>query len=362
MATETESWECVEECTPRSESEDSCGIIVSYSASRSASRLGSRGSNGRSRGSHPDRLYINMAERMEQRKQRRQELEMRYECARKQQEEEKRVKEELKLTLEKLQRKATAEQNRAAQRRQKQLEREAQQRRELFRQQRELASLHSFRRVLLHFGLRPWYRFLVQCRRNVKTAELNYDHFLMKRTLKWLHTRSIEGRSSSKQRARSLALCAQGFQDRWRLRYFWLYWLEGRRGDHLHQQFLLKRACKALREIFEYRRKLDQIGDERNRFRLLSGSWSKWTLHVRKEKSAELLKYLEIEQIASLHWQRVTYVRILKAWKDGMEVVRYEKERTQHKAETWTKIHFWLGEHNENTGKIDKVEPHRSKQ
>ena len=44
---------------------------------------------------------------------------------------------------------------------------------------------------------------------------------------------------------------------------------------------------------------------------------------------------------------RVTYVRILKAWKDGMEVVRYEKERTQHKAETWTKIHFWLGEHNE---------------
>ena len=43
MATETESWECVEECTPRSESEDSCGIIVSDSASRSASRLGSRG-------------------------------------------------------------------------------------------------------------------------------------------------------------------------------------------------------------------------------------------------------------------------------------------------------------------------------
>ena len=86
-------------------------------------------------------------------------------------------------------------------------------------------------------------------RKNVKTAELNYDHFLMKRTLKWLHTRSIEGRSSSKQRARSLALCAQGFQDRWRLRYFWLYWLEGRRGDHLHQQFLLKRACKALREV-----------------------------------------------------------------------------------------------------------------
>lgn len=59
-----------------------------------------------------------------------------------------------------------------------------------------------------------------------------------------------------------------------------------------------------LLQILEYRRRLDQIGDERNQFRLLSGSWSKWTLHVRKGKSAELLKYLEIEQIASLHWQR----------------------------------------------------------
>lgn len=126
MATETESWECVEESTPRSESEDSCGIIVSDSASRSMSRLGSRGSNGRARGSHPDRLYVSMAQRMQQRKQRRQELEMRYECARKQQEEEKRVKEELKLTLEKLQRKAVAEQNRAAHRRQKQVPLEVQ--------------------------------------------------------------------------------------------------------------------------------------------------------------------------------------------------------------------------------------------
>jgi hypothetical protein len=43
MATETESWECMEESTPRSESEDSCGITVSDSASRSMSRLGSRG-------------------------------------------------------------------------------------------------------------------------------------------------------------------------------------------------------------------------------------------------------------------------------------------------------------------------------
>jgi hypothetical protein len=61
-----------------------------------------------------------------------------------------------------------------------------------------------------------------------------------------------------------------------------------------------------LLQVLEYRRKLDQIGDERNQFRLLSGSWSKWTLHVRKEKSAKLLKYLEIDQIASLHWQRYT--------------------------------------------------------
>jgi hypothetical protein len=44
---------------------------------------------------------------------------------------------------------------------------------------------------------------------------------------------------------------------------------------------------------------------------------------------------------------RVTYVRILKAWKDGMRIVRYEKKRTQHKAEAWTKIHFWLDEHKE---------------
>ena len=43
MAAETESWECVEESTPRSESEDSYGIIVSDFASRSMSRLGSRG-------------------------------------------------------------------------------------------------------------------------------------------------------------------------------------------------------------------------------------------------------------------------------------------------------------------------------
>lgn len=43
-------------------------------------------SKGRAGSSNPDRLYISMAERMEQRKQRRQELEMRYECARKQQE------------------------------------------------------------------------------------------------------------------------------------------------------------------------------------------------------------------------------------------------------------------------------------
>jgi hypothetical protein len=132
--------------------------------------------------------------------------------------EEKRVKEELKLTLEKLQRKAVAEQNRAAHRRQKQvplevqvirlhhsgklltltlivagpiacasgaqltlcsismkltlefcygvvqLESEAQQRRELLRYQRELAGLHSLRRSLLHYGLRPWHRFLLQCR------------------------------------------------------------------------------------------------------------------------------------------------------------------------------------------------------
>lgn len=48
----------------------------------------SAGSNGRTRPStsHPDRHYVSMAERMEQRKQRRHELEMRYECARKQQE------------------------------------------------------------------------------------------------------------------------------------------------------------------------------------------------------------------------------------------------------------------------------------
>ena len=43
MATETDSWECMEESTPRSGSEDRCGIIVCDSTSRSVSRLGSRG-------------------------------------------------------------------------------------------------------------------------------------------------------------------------------------------------------------------------------------------------------------------------------------------------------------------------------
>lgn len=57
----------------------------------SESKIRSAGSDnfGRARDRNsklPDRLYISMAERMEQRKQRRQELEMRYECARKQQE------------------------------------------------------------------------------------------------------------------------------------------------------------------------------------------------------------------------------------------------------------------------------------
>lgn len=86
-------------------------------------------------------------------------------------------------------------------------------------------------------------------RKMVKTAAMNYDRLLMKRTLKWLHRRRIEGKSSPKLRARTLALRAQGFQERWRLRYFWLYWIEGRRGDHHYQQFLLKRSCKALREV-----------------------------------------------------------------------------------------------------------------
>lgn len=30
-----------------------------------------------------------------------------------------------------------------------------------------------------------------------------------------------------------------------------------------------------------------------------------------------------------------------------MGVMQYEKKRTRHKAEAWTKIHFWLDEHKE---------------
>ena len=106
--------------------------------------------------------------------------------------------------------------------------------------------------MLLELGLENTFSdimFLLGQRKIAETAELNYDRLLMKRALKWLHIRHIEGKSSPKQRARSLAVCAQGFQDRWRLRYFWLCWIEGRQGDHLYQQLLLKRSCKALREV-----------------------------------------------------------------------------------------------------------------
>lgn len=104
----------------------------------------------------------------------------------------------------------------------------------------------------LELGLKIYttdFMFLLAHRKSVNTAELNYDRLLTKRALKWLHIRHIEGKSYPKKRARSLAVSAQGFQDKWRLRYFWHYWLEGRRGDHLHQQLLLKRSCKALKEV-----------------------------------------------------------------------------------------------------------------
>jgi len=64
--------------------------------------------------------------------------------------------------------------------------------------------------------------------------------------------------------------------------------------------------------MLEYRRALDQIGDERNQLRLLSGAWLKWTTHIKKEKRSQLLKYLEIDQIAFLHWQRyASYITLL---------------------------------------------------
>uniref|UniRef100_A0A7I4F4V0 Sfi1 spindle body domain-containing protein n=2 Tax=Physcomitrium patens TaxID=3218 RepID=A0A7I4F4V0_PHYPA len=341
----TESWECVEESAPHSESEDACGSTVSYAYSVCGSA--SEGSKHPSVVPNSDRIYINMVERMKQRKQRRRELEMQYEIARKQKEEKKRLTEELKLTMDKLQRKAMVEQRKNQEERQNQLKRQAQQRRELLCQQRELANLHNCRRILMHYGLLPWRRFMLECRRSVKAASLNYERLLMKRALQWLHIRYIQGKLSPKQRARSLILRAQAMQSRWRVRYFWHYWLEGRRGDHLHQQLFLKRCWKALKEILEYSRKLGRIGDQRNRFLLLSRSWSKWTDYARRVKSFQLLKYLEIEQIASLHWKRITYVRILRAWKDGMGVVRQEKKRMKQRAEAWTKIHSWLDEYEE---------------
>lgn len=42
---------------------------------------------------------------------------------------------------------------------------------------------------------------------------------------------------------------------------------------------------------------------------------------------------------------RVTYIRALRAWKDGLGVLKYEKQRMQHKEDAWTKIHLWLDEH-----------------
>lgn len=67
-------------------------------------------------------------------------------------------------------------------------------------------------------------------------------------------------------------------------------------------------------QVLEYRRKLDQIGDERNQFQLLSRSWSKWTLHVRKEKSAKLLKYLEIDQIAHMQTICLLHCCLIGLW------------------------------------------------
>lgn len=80
----TESWECVEESAPHSESEDACGSTVSYAYSVCGSA--SEGSKHPSVVPNSDRIYINMVERMKQRKQRRRELEMQYEIARKQKE------------------------------------------------------------------------------------------------------------------------------------------------------------------------------------------------------------------------------------------------------------------------------------
>lgn len=120
--------------------------------------------------------------------------------------------------------------------------------------------------------------------------------------------------------------------------------------DELKMTYLMMWVHNLL-QILEYSRKLGRIGDQRNRFLLLSRSWSKWTDYARRVKSFQLLKYLEIEQIASLHWKRITYVRILRAWKDGMGVVRQEKKRMKQRAEAWTKIHSWLDEYEENAGK-----------
>lgn len=50
-----------------------------------------------------------------------------------------------------------------------------------------------------------------------------------------------------------------------------------------------------------------------------------------------------LEESASLH--RVTYIRALQSWKDGLGVLKYEQQRMQHKEDAWTKIHLWLDEH-----------------
>jgi hypothetical protein len=43
-----------------------------------------------------------------------------------------------------------------------------------------------------------------------------------------------------------------------------------------------------------------------------------------------------------VHGNRARHVRVLKAWKEGLAVLHYEKERSLHKAEAWIKIHSWL--------------------
>ncbi|KAH9536971.1 hypothetical protein CY35_16G027400 [Sphagnum magellanicum] len=253
-----------------------------------------------------------------------------------------------------LQKLALVEEKKALFRQRLQMEKLGHQRRQLLKQQHELASLHSSRRILLHCGWMPWSRLLLACRERLQSARGYYKRRIAKSAVHVLYIHTVDGKTTPRQHARSLSMQAAQFRKKWQLLSWWYFWINMRRADHIYPHGLLRRALISLKEELLELRSLEKFADERNCIRLYHQMWCVWKQYVSSEKSAKLLKYLETDQKASLHARRARHVRVLKAWKEGLAVLHYEKERSLHKAEAWIKIHSWLnGLHQEKSCQLD---------